>query len=160
MGWWESILWREIDAAATELVKEFERKKIIEASFKENGRIFCVESLEIAAVLANRIAPEHLEIIVSDPQLILDTVRNAGAVFIGPYSPVAIGDYLAGPNHTLPTAGTSRFSSLLTVYDFLKHQSVTGYSKEALRTDRDSAVTLAEIEGLDAHARAIDIRFS
>lgn len=150
----------KIKAKIPLIVKDLERGKIIEASLKNNGRIFVVDSIDEAVDLANQIAPEHLEIIVTDPQLILDKIRNAGAIFIGPYSPVAVGDYMAGPNHTLPTAGTARFSSPLTVYDFLKHQSIIGYSKDALRDDRESAVTLAEIEGLDLHAKSIEARFS
>ncbi|NQU17243.1 MAG: histidinol dehydrogenase [Candidatus Saganbacteria bacterium] len=150
---------QKVNNRIKDIVNNFERKKIIEASFKNNGKIFCVNSLDGAVELANLVAPEHLEIMVADPQEILDKVRNAGAIFIGPYSPVALGDYMAGPNHTLPTAGTARFSSPLTVYDFLKHQSIIGYSKDALRNDRDSAVTLAEVEGMDAHAKAFEARF-
>ena len=142
------------------MINNFERKAIIAKSLKDNGRIFIVDTLEEATDLSNQIAPEHLEIMVSDPQKIMDKAVNAGSVFIGPYSPVPLGDYGAGPNHTLPTAGTARFSSPLTVYDFIKHQSIIGYSKEALEKDKESIVTLAEAEGLDAHARAIEIRFS
>lgn len=150
----------KIKAKIPLIVKNLERSKIIEASLKNNGRIFVVDSIEEAVDVTNKIAPEHLEIIVTDPQHILDKIRNAGAIFIGPYSPVAVGDYMAGPNHTLPTAGTARFSSPLTVYDFLKHQSIIGYSKDALRDDRESAVTLAEVEGLDLHAKSIEARFN
>lgn len=150
----------KVNAEISVLIKDFEKRKTIESSLKNNGRIFCAGSEEEMIELANSIAPEHLEIVVSDPQKVLDKVRNAGAIFIGPYSPVAVGDYVAGTNHTLPTAGTARFASPLTVYDFLKHQSIIGYSKDALRTDREAAVTLAEVEGLDAHAKSIDARFS
>ncbi|MFC1496058.1 histidinol dehydrogenase [Candidatus Margulisiibacteriota bacterium] len=154
-----SDLAEKVDAAAEEMLDQFERKSIIVKSIKENGRIFCVDNLEAAAAVANQIAPEHLEIMVTEPQQILDKIVNAGAVFIGPYSPVPLGDYIAGSNHTLPTAGGSRFSSPLTVYDFIKHQSIIGYSKEALEEEKDALITLAEAEGLDAHARSVEIRF-
>lgn len=141
-------------------IKKLKRKEIIEKSLAGNGVIFVVEKLREAAKLSNEIAPEHLEILVSPPQKILEDIKNAGAVFLGPYSPVALGDYGAGPNHVLPTNGTARFSSPLGVYDFIKKQSVLGYTKGALGKIRKSATKLAEIEGLDAHKRAIDIRFS
>lgn len=119
-----------------------------------------VESLNQAVEIANRIAPEHLELEVGSPQRLLEKIRNAGAVFLGPYSPVAVGDYLAGPNHVLPTGGTARFASPLGVYDFVKHQSIIGYTKPALKNVWKDVKLLAEIEGLDGHARSIDVRFS
>lgn len=90
----------------------------------------------------------------------LEKIKNAGAVFLGPHSPVAVGDYIAGPNHVLPTGGTARFASPLGVYDFVKHQSIIGYTKPALKNVWKDVKLLAEIEGLDGHARSIDIRFS
>ncbi|MFA4844078.1 MAG: histidinol dehydrogenase [Candidatus Margulisiibacteriota bacterium] len=119
-----------------------------------------VESLNQAVEIANRIAPEHLELEVGSPQRLLEKIRNAGAVFLGPYSPVAVGDYIAGPNHVLPTGGTARFASPLGVYDFVKHQSIIGYTKPALKNVWKDIKLLAEIEGLDGHARSIDVRFS
>ncbi|MFA5113297.1 MAG: histidinol dehydrogenase [Candidatus Margulisiibacteriota bacterium] len=119
-----------------------------------------VESIDQAIEIGNRIAPEHLELEVGSPQRLLEKIRNAGAVFIGPHSPVAVGDYIAGPNHVLPTGGTARFSSPLGVYDFVKHQSIIGYTKPALKNVWKDVKLLAEIEGLDAHARSIDVRFS
>ena len=115
--------------------------------------------MKSAVDLVNKIAPEHLEIFVSSPQRVLEQVKNAGAVFLGPYSPAVVGDYIAGPNHVLPTGGSSRFSSPLGVYDFVKKQSIVGYTKSALKAVRDDIKIFAEVEGLDAHARAVDIRF-
>jgi len=119
-----------------------------------------VETIRKAIEVANEIAPEHLELEVGSPQRILEQIKNAGAVFLGPHSPVAVGDYWAGPNHVLPTAGTARFSSPLGVYDFIKHQSIVGYTKPALKNAWKDIKLLAEIEGLDAHARSIDVRFA
>jgi histidinol dehydrogenase len=133
------------------------RKKIIEEA---EIVLLHVETIRQAVEIANRIAPEHLELEVGSPQRILEQVKNAGAVFMGPYSPVAVGDYIAGPNHVLPTGGTARYSSPLGVYDFVKHQSIIGYTKPALKNVWKDVKLLAEIEGLDAHARSIDIRFS
>ncbi len=140
-------------------IKKLKRQEIIIDSLKSNGRILLVDSLKTAVEIANRIAPEHLELF-SSPQKMLSEVKNAGAVLMGPYSPVAAGDYIAGPNHVLPTGGTARFSSPLTVYDFVKRQSILGYTKPALMKVRKSAELLANLEGLDAHARSISIRFS
>jgi len=112
-----------------------------------------------ATQLANRIAPEHLEIMAASPQRVLEKIRNAGAVFLGPHSPAVVGDYIAGPNHVLPTGGSSRFSSPLGVYDFVRRQSVVGYTKSALQRVRDDIKVLAAVEGLSAHARAVDVRF-
>ena len=132
---------------------------MIVRALKENGKIFLVENLAEAIELGNRIAPEHLEILTGNPEEVLEKIVNAGAVFIGPYSPVALGDYFAGPNHTLPTNGCARFASPLTVFDFLKYQSIIGYSKDALYKAKENIVTLAETEGLDGHARAVEERF-
>ena len=112
-----------------------------------------------AVEIANRIAPEHLELEIGSPQRFLEQIKNAGAVFLGPHSPVAVGDYIAGPNHVLPAGGTARFASPLGVYDFVKTQSIIGYTKPALKNVWKDITLLAEIEGLDAHARSIDVRF-
>ncbi|MBN3033159.1 MAG: histidinol dehydrogenase [Candidatus Saganbacteria bacterium] len=133
------------------------RKKIIEAA---EIVLLPAESIGHAIELSNRLAPEHLELEVGAPQRVLEQIRNAGAVFIGPHSPVAVGDYIAGPSHVLPTGGTARFASPLGVYDFVKHQSIIGYTKPALKNVWKDVRLLAEIEGLDAHARSIDVRFS
>lgn len=133
------------------------RRKIIEQA---EIILIQVESIHQAVDIANRIAPEHLELDIGSPQRVLEKIRNAGAVFLGPHSPVAVGDYIAGPNHVLPTGGTARFSSPLGVYDFVKHQSIIGYTKPALKNVWKDVKFLAEIEGLEAHARSIDVRFS
>ena len=138
-------------------VVKLSRRKIIE---KAEIRIFLVENMKKAIEISNQIAPEHLELQIGSPQRILEQIKNAGAVFLGPYSPVPVGDYFAGPNHVLPTGGTARFASPLSVYDFVKAQSIVGYTKPALKNVWKDIKLLAEIEGLDAHARAIDVRFS
>jgi histidinol dehydrogenase len=144
---------REIDKQ----LKKLSRREIIE---KAEIKIFLVENIREAIEISNQIAPEHLELQIGSPQRFLEQIRNAGAVFLGPYSPVPVGDYLAGPNHVLPTGGTARFASALGVYDFVKAQSIVGYTKPALKNVWKDIKLLAEIEGLDAHARAIDVRFS
>jgi histidinol dehydrogenase len=150
----------QVNAELKQQLTKLKRKEVIEAALKENGAAFLLDSLSQAAELANQLAPEHLEILSSPPQKILEKIKCAGAVFLGPYSPVAVGDYIAGPNHVLPTGGTARFSSPLSVYDFIKRQSILGYTKPALERVRRSAELLAKLEGLDAHARSIEIRFS
>ncbi|MFH1684375.1 MAG: histidinol dehydrogenase [Candidatus Margulisiibacteriota bacterium] len=137
--------------------KKLSRKEIIEQA---NITIFQVEDLKAAVDLSNQVAPEHLGLEIGSPQRFLEQVKNAGAVFLGPYSPIPVGDYIAGPNHVLPTGGTARFASPLSVYDFVKSQSIIGYTKPALKNVWKDIKLLAEIEGLDAHARAIDVRFS
>lgn len=133
------------------------RKKIIDQA---EIVLLLVESIHQAVDIANRIAPEHLELEIGSPQRALEKIKNAGAIFLGPHSPVAVGDYIAGPSHVLPTGGTARFSSPLGVYDFVKHQSIIGYTKPALKNVWKDVKLLAEIEGLDGHARSIDVRFS
>jgi len=138
-------------------ISKLSRKKIIEQA---EIVLLQVETIRQAVEIANQLAPEHLELEVGSPQRFLEQIRNAGAIFLGPHSPVAVGDYIAGPNHVLPTGGTARFSSPLGVYDFVKHQSIIGYTKPALKNVWKDVKFLAEIEGLDAHARSIDVRFS
>jgi histidinol dehydrogenase len=130
------------------------------ASWRDYGAIVIVKSLAGAMVLANRIAPEHLELAVAGPEALLMKVRNAGAVFLGRHTPEVIGDYVGGPNHVLPTARSARFSSGLSVLDFLKRTSLLKLTPEALRTLAPSALTLARAEGLDAHARSVAIRLN
>ncbi len=122
------------------------------------GGVFVVRSIREAIEVANRIAPEHLEIATAKPEAWLPKVRNAGAVFLGPFAPEALGDYIAGPNHVLPTGATARFGSPLGVYDFIKRTSVIGGSARALRALGPSVVRLARLEGLDAHARSVELR--
>lgn len=134
------------------------RRDIAAQSIRDNGAILTVGSLAEGVAAVNRLAPEHLEIIVSDPFQYLGAIENAGAIFLGPYSSEPVGDYFAGPNHVLPTNGTARFSSPLNVDDFIKKSSVIYYSKAALLRDGASIMALARHEGLEAHARAIQIR--
>ena len=134
------------------------RREIAEQSLRHNGKIIVTDSLTEALEAANRIAPEHLELCVSDPFALLPLVRNAGSVFLGRAAPEALGDYFAGPNHTLPTSGTARFSSPLGVDDFIKKSSFLYYTEEALNRVSDRIADFAEREGLRAHARSVLIR--
>ncbi|MFP4160049.1 MAG: histidinol dehydrogenase [Desulfobacterales bacterium] len=134
------------------------RRDIAEKSLAEYGAVFTVPDLETAMALANRIAPEHLELQVKEPFAWLHSVKNAGAVFLGSYTPEPVGDYVAGPNHVLPTGGTARFSSALSVDCFVKQTSVVYYSKEAFLNEAADVVRLAETEGLSAHAGSVKKR--
>ncbi|WP_159888372.1 histidinol dehydrogenase [Paenibacillus puerhi] len=134
------------------------RREIAEQSIRDNGAILTVSSLEEGVEVVNRLAPEHLEILVQEPFAYIGKIENAGAIFLGPYSSEPVGDYFAGPNHVLPTNGTARFSSPLNVDHFMKKSSVIYYSKEALLRDGGKIMSLARHEGLEAHARAIEIR--
>ena len=145
-------------AALEEQLSELPRRQIAEESLAAFGGIVLVSDLDTALALANRIAPEHLELLVEQPFLLLGKIQNAGAVFLGPYSPEPVGDYFAGPNHVLPTAGTARFASGLNVDHFIKKTSVISYSSEALRRDAADIMRLAELEGLEAHARSVKVR--
>ncbi|HSA88770.1 MAG TPA: histidinol dehydrogenase [Burkholderiales bacterium] len=148
-----------VEASIRKLLPGMERKSTIAASLKARGALILTRDLEEACAVANRIAPEHLELAVRDPEKILPHVRTAGAIFLGQWSSEAIGDYCAGPNHVLPTSGTARFSSPLGVYDFQKRTSVIAVSKDAALSLGKIARTLAEGEGLTAHARAAEMRF-
>ncbi|MFA5100022.1 MAG: histidinol dehydrogenase [Candidatus Omnitrophota bacterium] len=123
------------------------------------GYIILTKNLEQAAEISNRIAPEHLEILVQNPQRIVKLIRNAGAIFLGPYSPTAVGDYVAGPSHVLPTNGTARFFSGLSVNDFIKTNHVISYSKKALENIRGPLEKVAGIEGLNEHLQSVKVRF-
>ena len=140
--------------------QQLKRTAIIEESLNNKCRLIVTASLDDALDLANQIAPEHLELAVENPQECVKRIKNAGAIFLGHYTPEAVGDYLAGPNHVLPTSGTARFSSPLGVYDFVKRTSLITYSREALAQTGKACRTLAEMENLDAHARAVQIRLS
>lgn len=134
------------------------RKDIIEESLANFGYIFLTKDIESSIALANELAPEHLELMLRDPLSFLPKIENAGAIFLGEYSPEPIGDYFAGPNHTLPTASTAKFSSPLGVYDFTKKSSIIYYSKSALDEVSDKVIKFAVSEGLDAHANALRMR--
>ena len=140
------------------LLKEMPRKDIIRASLEGRGALIETRDLDEACEIANRIAPEHVEIMVSDQEKVLKKLKNAGAIFLGSWSSEALGDYCAGPNHVLPTAGTARFSSPLGVYDFQKRSSLIEVSKQGARNLGRTAATLADGEGLPAHARAARLR--
>ncbi|MFC1631960.1 histidinol dehydrogenase [Candidatus Omnitrophota bacterium] len=136
-------------------------KKLARAVKKRltRGYIVVVKNLQEAADLINRIAPEHLEIMVKDPRKVLKKIKNAGAIFLGPYSPVVLGDYAAGPSHVLPTAGTARFSSGLSINDFIKRSHVIFYTKKALEKVKDPIEKIAQLEGLEKHIRSLKARF-
>lgn len=139
-------------------LNSLERKEIAEKSIQNWGTIFVVENLEEACELANLIAPEHLEVVTRNPWDLLPKLKNAGAIFLGHYTTEPLGDYVLGPNHTLPTGGTARFYSPLGVYDFLKRTSVLYVSEKGFEKVKDPAKVLAKYEGLTAHKRAIEIR--
>lgn len=150
----------EIQTEVTRQTASLERKEIVQVSLENHGRMIVCASLTDAFELVNEIAPEHLQLMIKEPYDHLHAVKNAGAIFLGNYSPEALGDYFAGPNHTLPTNGTAAFASPLGVYDFVKKSSVINYTQDALSAAADSIVTLAEAEGLTAHANAIRVRKS
>lgn len=150
---------RAVDAEMIRQTGYLERSEIMEASIRDYGCAIICENMEQAVSLANEIAPEHLEIVTQDPEGILPGIKNAGAVFLGGWSPEPLGDYLAGPDHVLPTSGTARFFSPLSVTSFLKTMSVIQYDRETLAPVRDEIITLAESEGLTAHANSIKVRF-
>lgn len=139
-------------------MKILKRKEIIRKSLKNNGAIIISGNLNVCADLVNRIAPEHLQVSIKNPNKILGYIKNAGAIFLGKYSPVAVGDYYAGPNHTLPTGGSARFSSPLSVNDFLKESSIVYYSRKRLKKVSKSISRFALLEGFDAHANSVNIR--
>jgi histidinol dehydrogenase len=147
-----------VEASIANLLPTLARRKVAEASLAARGALILTKSLEEACAVADRIAPEHLELSVARPEALLPLLHNAGAIFLGRWSSEAIGDYCAGPNHVLPTAGTARFSSPLGVYDFQKRSSVIGVSEAGARTLGKVAQTLAEGEGLQAHARSAAMR--
>ena len=136
------------------------RAEIARASIENNGKIILVPTLDAGIAIANEIAPEHLELSVDDPFALLGKVQNAGSIFLGKYCPEALGDYFAGPNHTLPTGGTARFSSPLSVDDFVKRSQFSYYTPEALAAAGKKVARFAQAEGLDAHAESVLVRLS
>jgi histidinol dehydrogenase len=134
------------------------RAEIARASIDNHGKIIVAEELSVVIAIANEIAPEHLELMVDNPFDYLDGIRNAGSIFMGRNCPEALGDYFAGPNHTLPTSGTARFSSPLSVDDFVKKSQFTYYTKSALDKVAQQVAFFARKEGLEAHARSAVIR--
>jgi len=135
-----------------------ERKEIIKKSLDNYGAIIVVDDINTAVELCNQIAPEHMEICTEEPFFVLPKIKNVGAVFLGHYTPEPLGDYMAGPNHVLPTSGTAKFFSPLSVDDFIKKSSVLAFSKEAFEKLGDDVIKFAEAEGLTAHANSIKVR--
>jgi histidinol dehydrogenase len=135
------------------------REEIARTSIENNGKIIIADDIGEVLEVANRLAPEHLELCVDNPFDLLDKVKNAGSIFMGRYCPEALGDYFAGPNHTLPTSGTARFSSPLSVDDFVKKSQYTYYTEDALKKVYKKVEMFAEREGLSAHARSATVRF-
>ena len=148
----------KVEESMARLLPEMERKKIIVESLKSRGAFIEASDLDEAVSIANRIAPEHLELSIEDAESWLPKIKNAGAVFLGRFTPEALGDYCAGPNHVLPTSSTARFSSPLGVYDFQKRSSIIGCSAEGSIELVDTASILARGEGLTAHARSAEMR--
>jgi histidinol dehydrogenase len=147
-----------VPAALEGLLSRNPRHEIARSALRNNGLILLVPTMEAAIEAANLRAPEHLELLVRDPMAVVGKIRNAGAIFLGSYSPEPVGDYFAGPNHVLPTGGTARWASPLGVYDFVKRTSLIGYSLERLLNHADDVIRFAEAEGLHGHAEAIRVR--
>jgi histidinol dehydrogenase len=156
----DAALIDQVEASARRLLAEMPRAAIIRASLAHRGGLVLTRDLAEACEVVNRIAPEHLELAVDDPDALLPQIRHAGAIFVGHYASESLGDYCAGPNHVLPTGRTARFSSPLGVYDFEKRSSVLRISRAAAQTLGPVAATLAHGEGLTAHARSAEARLS
>ena len=149
----------QVSAEVEKQLEVLPRREIASASIRDYGAIYVASSMDEAVETINAIAPEHLEIITENPMELLGQIRHAGAIFIGRYSSEPVGDYFAGPNHVLPTNGTARFSSPLNVDDFQKKSSVIVYSEQAFRDNAPKIAEFARMEGLEAHARAVESRF-
>jgi histidinol dehydrogenase len=149
-----------VERAIESQLAELPRQKVAGASWRDFGAVILVRDLDEALPLVDSIAPEHLEIAAADAESLSRRIRNAGAIFIGAHTPEAIGDYVAGSNHVLPTARSARFSSGLGVLDFMKRTSILKCGPEQLRALGDAAIALAAAEGLDAHARSVAIRLN
>lgn len=150
---------KKVSAELEKQIPELPRHEIARTSIDDNGKIIIARDMKQAAEISNIIAPEHLEVCVDDPFELLNLITNAGSIFLGKNVPESLGDYLAGPNHTLPTSGTARFSSPLSVDDFIKKSSFIYYTNNALQNVKEDVVRFAEREGLSAHARAVSKRF-
>jgi histidinol dehydrogenase len=144
-----------VPAAIEAQLRDHPRAAITRVALNEWGLIVVAEDLAQAAALSDRFAPEHLELLVEDPESLAERIRHAGAIFLGAWSPEAVGDYLAGPNHTLPTSGTARFAGALSVETFLRHTSMIGFNRQALEATAEAVITLAESEGLHSHAESV-----
>jgi histidinol dehydrogenase len=150
---------RAVNAELKKQTATLSRREIIRKSLADYGAIIVVEDLDRAVTVANAVAPEHLEIITKDPWQLMPKIKNAGAIFLGESSPEPLGDYLAGPSHVLPTAGTARYFSPLSVESFIKRTSLIEYTRQGLRELSQDIIRFAEAEGLDAHANSVKVRF-
>jgi histidinol dehydrogenase len=160
-AWCVTTSERVAGALDAELARQLERaprRAIAERALREHGVLVVVPSRDAAVAVANLRAPEHVELLVEEPWELVDRIRHAGAVFVGRFAPEPVGDYLAGPSHVLPTAGTARYASPLGVDDFVKRISVIGYSRDLLQADAAHIIALAEAEGLYGHAEAVRVR--
>ena len=149
---------KHVTMALKEQLKPLQRKNIAAAALKKYGAILVVPDITTAINIANRVAPEHLELQVQDPFSIIGNIRHAGAVFVGNHTPEPVGDYIAGPNHVLPTAGTARYASALSVDHFVKKTSLIHYAEAPFKKEAGDIMRLAEVEGLDAHVNSVGIR--
>lgn len=149
---------RAVNKSLALQLEQLQRKAIAEKSLTSYGAVLVVEDIDAAIDLANRIAPEHLELIIEDPFSRVGEIRHAGAIFMGSHTPEPVGDYMAGPNHVLPTGGTARFSSALSVDHFIKKTSLIHYAEAAFQKEAGDIIQLAEIEGLGAHAQSVRVR--
>jgi histidinol dehydrogenase len=149
-----------INAAVAEQLADHPRQEICEAALRDWGLVVVCDDLESCAHLSDSFAPEHLELLVERPEPLADRIQNAGAIFLGPWSPEAVGDYLAGPNHTLPTCGAARFSGALSVETFMRHTSLIGFNRAALEATGSAVQELATSEGLHSHAESVRRRLS
>ncbi|MBC9784715.1 histidinol dehydrogenase [Heliobacterium chlorum] len=152
------ILARAVEGEIQRQMDYLPRREIMEQALEDNSAVIVVKDLDEACEVANRYAPEHLEVLTKEPFALLGKLTQAGAIFLGPYSPEPVGDYFAGPNHVLPTGGTARFYSPLNVDTFMKKTSVIAYSKARFEQTADDILALAKCEGLDAHANAVAVR--
>lgn len=148
----------EVAAEVSRQAQSLTRRAVVERSLAQYGAILLVADLDEACAIVNNLAPEHLEIVTRDDERVVSQILHAGAIFFGSYTPEVVGDYFAGPNHVLPTAGAARFSSALGVFDFVRRTNVLRYSRQALTHSAEKISTLAKAEGLDAHARSATIR--
>ncbi len=157
---WHTPLIEQVRTELVEQLKRLPRGDLASESLTQFGALIGVEDLDQAVELAERMAPEHLHISTAEPESVLERVQNAGAIFLGHHTPVALGDYIAGPSHVLPTGGTARFANGLSANDFLKRSSVIRYDRRSLASAADDVCRIAEAEGLDAHAASITIRLT
>jgi histidinol dehydrogenase len=157
---WHPELRDEVGAALERQLATLPRSELARESLESFGALVLVRDAREAVACANQLGPEHLHLATRDPEQLLERVENAGAVFLGHYSPVALGDYVAGPSHVLPTGGTARFASGLSANDFLRRSSVIAYTAQGLRAVAGDVRLLAEKEGLTAHAASVDVRLA